>query len=453
MTQYGNRDLGEEYQQGIFDMLKGAKDLWLESGMGLLNPNNPTVKHFSNPSKGTTLPSLLDDPAALESLSLDPGGLGFMRGMTKVFHGSPHLFDSWNFKKIGFGEGVQAYGYGGYFAGDKRVGQYYVDALSDTTPLYMGVPLKDRLRKLYEERDQFTSTNPDYSIPENLEKAQKFADETGRLQFLKDLTEKFRLQSASREPSFDRYVKNQIEASKNYLLAEKYNRNQIIKYEGTSSKVLNPIDDDIALIEDRIRHLEDLKPGQISLDKTGHLYDIELKPDPEDFLDWSKPLSDQSPAIKTKLSKFFDKSNKSFFKDVYDDWQRYLDDIPEEAQTIAKKMVADEISITDGKTWTRLGELAPDADHNMIHNYRDYAFGFGGPGTSKMTGEAFYRRLEDVMGAKQAPDALSSEGIYGHRYEDAMSRGGRPAKNYNYVVYPTQDPEMIKIMNPPSLID
>ena len=394
MTQYGNRDLGEEYQQGIFDMLKGAKDLWLESGMGLLNPNNPTVKHFSNPSKGTTLPSLLDDPAALESLSLDPGGLGFMRGMTKVFHGSPHLFKNWDSKKMGTGEGAQAYGHGGYFAGSEKVGKHYADVL-----------LNDKI---------IDDINPN-SIEEEyiINKIRQFRNEIGA--------------------SPDKQTVGE-------WIAQDYSPTDYGYYFDQTGEYLNK--NNIEKAFDDI--YEKMK---------GRLYEIELKPNPEDFLDWSKPLSDQSPAIKTKLSKFFDKSNKSFFKDVYDDWQRYLDDIPEEAQTIAKKMVADEISITDGKTWTRLGELAPDADHNMIHNYRDYAFGFGGPGTSKMTGEAFYRRLEDVMGVKQAPDALSSEGIYGHRYEDAMSRGGRPAKNYNYVVYPTQDPEMIKIMNPPSLID
>ncbi|MFZ9069332.1 MAG: hypothetical protein ACO23R_18340, partial [bacterium] len=71
-----NRDLGQEYQQGILDTLKGAFDMYMQSGMGLLNPNNPAVQYLKTPvDPNAPLSSLLDDEA-LDSLpSLDPGGL------------------------------------------------------------------------------------------------------------------------------------------------------------------------------------------------------------------------------------------------------------------------------------------------------------------------------------------------------------------------------------------
>jgi hypothetical protein len=71
-----NRDLGQEYQQGILDTLKGAFDMYMQSGMGLLNPNNPAVQYLKTPQDpDAPLSSLLDDEA-LDSLpSLDPGGL------------------------------------------------------------------------------------------------------------------------------------------------------------------------------------------------------------------------------------------------------------------------------------------------------------------------------------------------------------------------------------------
>ena len=37
-------------------------------------------------------------------------------GAIKASHGGPHLFDRFDFSKIGTGEGAQAYGHGGYFA-------------------------------------------------------------------------------------------------------------------------------------------------------------------------------------------------------------------------------------------------------------------------------------------------------------------------------------------------
>jgi hypothetical protein len=43
-------------------------------------------------------------------------GVGGLAGMIKASHGSPHMFDKFDFTKIGTGEGAQAYGHGGYFA-------------------------------------------------------------------------------------------------------------------------------------------------------------------------------------------------------------------------------------------------------------------------------------------------------------------------------------------------
>tara|TARA_Y100001973_G_scaffold103524_1_gene170977 strand:+ start:573 stop:1829 length:1257 start_codon:yes stop_codon:yes gene_type:complete len=71
-----NRDLGQEYQQGIIDTIQGVFDKWLESGMGLINPNNPAVQYLKTPvDPNAPLSSLLDDKALHSLPSLDPGGL------------------------------------------------------------------------------------------------------------------------------------------------------------------------------------------------------------------------------------------------------------------------------------------------------------------------------------------------------------------------------------------
>lgn len=48
-----------------------------------------------------------------------------------AYHGSPYKFDRFTLEKIGSGEGAQAYGWGLYFAGDKSVGEYYRQKLSN----------------------------------------------------------------------------------------------------------------------------------------------------------------------------------------------------------------------------------------------------------------------------------------------------------------------------------
>ena len=56
--------------------------------------------------------------------------------------------------------------------------------------------------------------------------------------------------------------------------------------------------------------------------------------------------------------------------------------------------------------------------------------------------------------AAEIAEAYRTIGFPGHRFLDGMSRSGRRSqKNYNYVVYPTDDPSMIKIKNPPGLLD
>jgi GNAT superfamily N-acetyltransferase len=66
----------------------------------------------------------------LSGFGTDAGGLV---GMIKASHGSPHLFDKFDFSKIGTGEGAQAYGHGGYFAQgfDSPVAKEYARVLSE----------------------------------------------------------------------------------------------------------------------------------------------------------------------------------------------------------------------------------------------------------------------------------------------------------------------------------
>ncbi|MCL2832095.1 MAG: hypothetical protein FWD78_02900 [Treponema sp.] len=50
-----------------------------------------------------------------------------------AYHWSPYRFDSFNSNQIGTGEGVQAYGWGHYFASKKEIAEYYYENLSNTT--------------------------------------------------------------------------------------------------------------------------------------------------------------------------------------------------------------------------------------------------------------------------------------------------------------------------------
>lgn len=49
----------------------------------------------------------------------------------RAFHGSPHDFDKFDLSKIGTGEGAQAYGHGLYFADSEDVAKFYRDSVSN----------------------------------------------------------------------------------------------------------------------------------------------------------------------------------------------------------------------------------------------------------------------------------------------------------------------------------
>jgi len=338
------RDLGSEYQQGIFDMLRGAKDFWLKSGMGLLNPNNPAYQYLKSPMPSG---SLLDDPelvALSENLPmLDPSSVA---GMTKVFHGSPHLFKNWDFSKMGSGEGAQAYGHGGYFAGNRKVGEHYADVLMNDKIIDDINPnsLEEEyvINKIKEYRNQ-TNASPD-----------------------KQSVGAWMAQDYS--PSDYGYYFNET--------GEYLNKNNVEK-----------AFDDL---------YEKMK---------GRLYEIELKPDPEDFPEYYTPISDQKNILKK-------------YNDVY---KRSKVATGEEKAMLEKALdvINPRLSIDD-----------------QYHHHK----------TRKNKKEWFP--------ATVVSESLRTLGIPGHKYLDATSRGNSPSKNFNYVVYPTNDPDMIKITNPPqSLLD
>lgn len=69
----------------------------------------------------------LAKPAA-EAAEAATGGLG---DFIKAYHGSPHDFEKFDLSKIGTGEGAQAYGHGLYFAENEGVAKGYKEALTN----------------------------------------------------------------------------------------------------------------------------------------------------------------------------------------------------------------------------------------------------------------------------------------------------------------------------------
>ena len=92
--------------------------------------------------------------------------VGGLAGMIKASHGSPHMFDKFDFTKIGSGEGNQSYGHGGYFAQgfDSPVAKEYRDQLAADVqfkgqPFYSGKTGKQMATTGNQELDDYLLAN------------------------------------------------------------------------------------------------------------------------------------------------------------------------------------------------------------------------------------------------------------------------------------------------------
>lgn len=163
----------------------------------------------------------------------------------RAFHGSPHDFRRFDMSRIGTGEGVQAYGYGLYFAENEGVARSYRDSLSQNIPKIIG-----------------GENDPSLEM------------QTAR-----------RLLKAVRGPA-QKSAYGDISSDAAIEAAEEWRR--FMREDG--------IDVD--------RVIEILRSGELQADP-GRMYEVTIDADPKDFLDWDKPLAEQGPKVQAVLRNAF----------------------------------------------------------------------------------------------------------------------------------------------------
>jgi hypothetical protein len=172
--------------------------------------------------------------------------MGGTTSFHRAYHGSPHDFDRFDIHKIGTGEGAQAFGYGLYFAGKKGVAEHYRKALSHYSPYrYEGKPVG------------MSSTNV--------------------------------------------HERARFEVS----IAKTRGYNAIERFEGM---VRGAQKDAVAIVPFYNKVLAEMKtldPAKASFDDKprGKLYEVELAPTEDQYLDYNKTYDEQSPFVKKALEK------------------------------------------------------------------------------------------------------------------------------------------------------
>lgn len=216
-----------------------SKDIITDGGQMLMD--------FSIGSRTSAVST--DTPSIRASNATITGPANYSIG---AFHGTPHKVDKFSTGKIGTGEGAQAYGWGLYFAEEKKVATGYRDALS-------GVKLLDA------KGDVLVGLTSNPVTQKILKEAQSFwkNGETTLPSIISEITQK----------------KRQAEL-----------------WASSGSNVQSNTDF-VSGSEEALRLLQ----GGSSAKIDGNLYTVDLDVEPEDLLDWDKPFSEQSPKVQAAL--------------------------------------------------------------------------------------------------------------------------------------------------------
>jgi hypothetical protein len=318
--------LGTVYQQ-VMDAMEAQRRISAERGLWDDNTGMPT--------KAGLLDAIGQAGTAVALGTSAPGDAP-PPGFT-AYHGSPHQFDAFDLSKIGTGEGAQAYGHGMYLAENEAIARGYRDKLS-TGPM-------DGLNNALTDFQPYNPNGP--------------------------------------APTVDN-LRAMLSAHDNPALRDAASNDAVVRDLRTmlSGHDLNSNTWDDAAVKAASRldtHFSNAAPA-------GHMYEVQVNADPERFLHWDKPLSEQHPDVQAAINSLADNS------------------VP-------------------------LTERMMSADRLKI------------PLTGQDVVSALSRDAD--LGAPEIAQKLKAAGIPGIRYLDAGSRGAGEG-SYNSVIFDPKNMEIIR---------
>lgn len=217
------------------------------------------------------------DPEREPERYAEGGRVGLARGALeraiRAYHGSPHRFDRFDIRKIGTGEGAQAYGHGLYFAEDESVARNYRKQLarlgSDDGLLVDGAPT----------RDMRASRMADAAWQRALDMAER-----APRSWVTDSDDPAALLRAIMEQDATDMVDG---AERPFRQAARYGRFP----GGEDGRVW--AEQDLAFAREVSEHLRGIAGRGLGYRQPGAMYEVRLHVDPDRLLDWDAPLSQQ----------------------------------------------------------------------------------------------------------------------------------------------------------------
>jgi hypothetical protein len=325
---------------------------------GTFDPSDPSILHST-----TTYSNPLTKTGWFEPVKGE-GDVQFQA----AWHGSPHVFDKFSTEKIGTGEGAQAYGHGIYFTDSEGIADFYRRKLSRSMTV-PGAP-----------------SGGSHYIVDGVEFPE---GRNGHVALdLADMIDQY-LGARQRKGTPDAYGST-TESFLRERIDDKFDnwRKELHGEVPTGSA-----NEDVADLESFWSQVYDIPSSKIKERPQGAKYKVDLKPEPDEYLLWDKPLSEQSEKVRRLLSRL---------------------------------------------------PIAPT--HDMAPKIR-------GAVSRNATGKEFYdligRHLQPDSGFSNEPQIaasnyLNSLGIHGIKYLDGTSRD-KGEGSYNYVIFDDNDVEIKEV--------
>lgn len=245
----------------------------------------------------------------------------------RAYHGSPYDFDKFDLSKIGTGEGAQAYGHGIYLAEHPSTAESYRTAgTAGNMPAPTYEAPSDVLASHAENFGKFAVSNP------LLVKGFRSLDVESRsdvLPVMRGLLQDPEIGKAvvrllpvdvmhmlgGKEFTSDALLNNPsmlvdlLPTNANNLVASRVKAVDMLAPYVALATAKRPLigPQSTAMLEEALA-ARSADKGDLHVrseipypSKAGNLYEVNINADPEHFLDWDKPLSEQSPAVQQKL--------------------------------------------------------------------------------------------------------------------------------------------------------
>ena len=169
-----------------------------------------------------------------------------------------------------------------------------------------------------------------------------------------------------------------------------------------------------------------IESGRARADLGGKMYEVAIHATPDQFLDWDKPLSQQSEAVRKALESYISMGDTT-------------------PQNVIERgrhgSVNDPMYVASTRLQARGGNRA-DAIATLLEEAGDPAFDKQGVKVWRQAAKILEDKNEITLGPKGISDGLAQQGVAGIRYLDQQSRGPGQGTS-NFVVF---DPNLIEIL-------